>query len=606
MKKRFLYHHLLVLLMAFAGSLNAQVKPAPPGKGVDTTKVDRVIVDFSDYAEGIIEKGREIRKLVGNVELRQDSTYMYCDTAYLIGNNVRAIGNVIIQQGDSTSIFADSLIYQGNKRVADFFGQVVLVNGQQQLFTQRLNYDLNTKIAQYFTGADLVNKARRLSSKRGYYYVESKDAFFKDSVLVIDSSFVLRADTLKYNTQNQIVTFLGPTLITQDTSKIYCESGFYDTANKKAEFTTNAQYSKGEQRATGKIIRYDGIEKMVTLSGNALFTEGEKIATADTILYDETQQITTLQGNAHFIDADQDIVANVIKYNSKTEAFVTSGRSRISDPPQILEADQVDFDNVREMGFATGNVIWQDTVENITIYCERADYDKKRDYLMATGGRPLLTTLLQEDTLFLSSDTLVSIRADSMVTDSNQNNRILMAFRDVRIFKSDLQAVSDSLSYHTRDSIFQFFDDPIIWSDTSQFSADTIDVRLVNGAIDTIFMKNNGFIVNSPDEKFFNQIKGKNITAFFRNNELYEVLVEGNAESVYYALDDEKAYLGVNKTVCSEMLLYFGNNEVERIKFLSQPKANLFPMKQANHKELELKGFRWVINRRPRQLDDLF
>ena len=29
--------------------------------------------------------------------------------------------------------------------------------------------------------------------------------------------------------------------------------------------------------------------------------------------------------------------------------------------------------------------------------------------------------------------------------------------------------------------------------------------------------------------------------------------VEGSAESVYYALDDDKAYLGVNNTVCSEI-----------------------------------------------------
>ena len=198
--------------------------------------------------------------------------------------------------------------------------------------------------------------------------------------------------------------------------------------------------------------------------------------------------------------------------------------------------------------------------------------------------------------------TLISVKADTSDLDSS---RILMAFRDVRIFKSDMQAICDSLSYNTKDSIFQFFDDPIVWSDTSQFSADTMHMVMNDGEIDTIFLIDNGFIINSPDEKFFNQIKGKDITAYFRENELREMKVEGNAESVYYALDDDKAYVGVNKTVCSEMLLFFGNNEIEKIKFFAQPKANLQPMKQANHDELKLPGFRWLSEERPSSVADL-
>ncbi|NJK82585.1 MAG: hypothetical protein HC912_01010 [Saprospiraceae bacterium] len=142
--------------------------------------------------------------------------------------------------------------------------------------------------------------------------------------------------------------------------------------------------------------------------------------------------------------------------------------------------------------------------------------------------------------------------------------RILVAYPDVRIFKSDLQAICDSLTYSTRDSIFRFFENPLIWSDTSQFSADTIRLVLKDEKIDRIFLLDESFIINSPDEKYFNQIKGKNIVATFAESELRKMQVEGNAESVYYAIDATQAYVGVNKAICSEMLLYFGNNKIEK------------------------------------------
>ncbi|HHH49735.1 MAG TPA: hypothetical protein ENK52_02015 [Saprospiraceae bacterium] len=569
----------------------------------DSSETNTVIVDFSDYAEGSIENGKSIRILHGNVELRQDSTFMYCDSATIIDNNVFAHGNIIIQQKDSVSVFADSISFDGDNRIADFFGDVILLHGEQKLFTNQLKYDLNKKMASYYNGATLTNKNTQLSSKKGYYFTETKDAFFKDSVIVVDSSFNLRADTLQYNTDSRVVSFLGPTLIHQKESEIYCEGGFYDTRNKLAEFTQNAQYQKEEQKATADKINYDGNKKEIVLTGQAKFEEGEKVATANTITYNEKTDITILNGDAHFVDKAQDIIADFIEYDSKQDAFSTKGRSTISDPPQILMADQVDFDTETEMGIATGNVFWRDTSANMSIRCEQAEYNKNTDYFKAFGGRPLLTTLLDGDTMFMTSDTLISVKADTSTLDSS---RLLLAFADVRILKTDFQAVCDSLSYNTKDSIFQFFDEPIVWSDTSQFTADTMHIIMSDGQIDTIYLYEKGFIINSPDEKFFNQIKGKNIIAFFADNELRKMKVEGNAESVYYALDEDKAYIGVNKTACSEMLLYFGNNEVEKIKFFAQPKAKLQPMKQADHNALKLNGFKWETKRRPKVFKDLF
>ncbi len=573
----------------------------------DTTTQEEVQVDHADVFEYSTESGAVQQRLIGHVELSQDSVYMYCDTAVIERRNqVFAEGNVIIQQGDSITAFSDSLQYDGDLRIADLYGEVVLLNGEQSLFTNRLNYDLNTKIASYFAGATLTNGSAQLTSKRGYYYVADEVAYFKDSVVVVDTNFVLRADTLQFNTATKIVDFLGPTLIKNDTIKVYCEDGFYDTENNIAEFRQNAQFEKNNQQAQGDIIRYDGSKGEYLLVGNAQFNEEDKVAYADTIRYDEVNDLTVLIGNAIYEDKDQNITSDEIIYNAKTETYSTKGRSLIVDPPQILEADKIDYSDVTGMGLATGNVYWQDTSANMSIICNTADYNQETDYLKATGGpkgRPMLISLMEEDSLFLAADTLLSLRLDTLESDSN---RALIAYNDVRLFKSDLQAICDSLVYNSRDSLFRFFNDPVMWSDTSQFSADTLSMILKDEKIDKVILTNNGLIINSPDEIYFNQIKGRFITAKFWDDNLREMDVEGNAESVYYALDEEKAYVGVNKTICSEMTLYFGDNQIEKIKFFSEPKANLLPMNQTQHEEIKLKGFFWEKISRPQSIEDLF
>ena len=113
-------------------------------------------------------------------------------------------------------------------------------------------------------------------------------------------------------------------------------------------------------------------------------------------------------------------------------------------------------------------------------------------------------------------------------------------------------------------------------------------------------------MLNSPDEEFFNQIKGKEILVKFDSSEVRTMYVEGNAEAVYYAMDEEEAYIGVNKTACSEMLVFFGSNEVETITFYQKPKGRLEPMRIAKHEELKLEGFKWQIEKRPSDIDALF
>lgn len=690
---------LLLLLGLWSSGLEAQTAPSTPGEQ-QKEKQRKVDILYADSTNIIQEDGVFTQKLTGSVELKMDSVFFYCDSAIIEDNErVWAYGNIIIQQTDTISAFADSLEFDVETQEAVLMGDtVILVNGPQQLYTSGLKYDVENKVATYTTGATLFNEDTQLSSKVGYYYVNSKEAFFKDSVVVIDPDFNLRTDTLQFNTETKVVYFIDSTLITSDTTRIYCEGGFYDTENGLAEFTRNAQFQRGDQVGKATLIRYQQRDTSFLLIGNALVTAPGQRAQADTIAYQQGQDVFSLSGNARFNDGPRLVEAKQIFYDAKEKNYNTKGRSFISDPPQLLQADQVDFSEEEGGGYAFGNVIWQDTSAELTIKCMQAYYDQKRDYLKASGGvrgRPLMITLVEGDTMFMSADTLLAVRAnyldslnrrpadtlqldslaldslgvdslllernvmkdslpplllnekesedslaavnsdssllnkeeglaldslapDSMALDTvaldsqlieepeEDTSRFLIAYQDVRIFKRNLQVLSDSLTFHSADSLFTFFNNPIMWADTTQMSSDTIRIQMKNEAIDRVFLKQKAIIINSQDDGFYNQIKGKQITAFFKEDAIDRMLVEGNAESIYYALDENGAYVGVNKTACSEMMIYFKEGEADRIKFLVAPQGTADPMGDIDHKAMRLDGFQWSFELRPKGLDDLF
>lgn len=587
-------------------TLDTAVLYAQDSNNNDSLK--QIVVDYSELAQFLNRNNKEFQILTGSVELRQDSNYMYCDRAVLNqSNDLSANGKVLIQQTDSVFLYSDSLFYSGNQLKAELFGNVSLVNNAYKLFTEELYYDMDSRVAKYSKGALLSDGETQLISKRGNYFVNEKLAIFKDSVLIIDSNFILKTDSLDFYTDRKWAVFKGPTVILQDSARIYCEGGYYDIASGLALFTDNAYYIKGDQYARADSMWYNQSSRSIRLDGNAVFEDGNRNAQADVITYFENKGTAILRGDAFVNDSLRTIRADSINYDTRSEHFYSSGRSKIWNESQYLEADEMDMGDPSTWGFAQGKVIWVDTIENMSLYSERVLFrrkDKEVKAIRVDSIRPYVINVIDGDSLWISADTLYSYvsRDSSIHQDSSRN---LDAYHRVRAFKSNLQFICDSLSYDDQDSIFYFYDHPIMWSDTSQFIADTISLQMADNNIDYIRLDNNAIIINSKDEIFYNQIKGRNIKALFNEGQLSRMHVVGNAESLYFATDDEDAYIGVNKTICAKMLVYFGHNEVEGIKFYQSPESVMTPMQQASDSELKLEGFKWNKDIRPKSKYDI-
>ncbi len=456
----------------------------------------------------------DMKKLTGNVILKQGDVMMWCDSAFFKdwSNTVDAYGNVKLKQGDSITLYCRELNYFGNEKKLIAKQKVRLEKAKSTLLSERIDYDLKTKTGWYLDGGRLLNDSTLLISKIGYYHAGNGDAYFKEKVKLTNPHYSLMADSFMYNVNTRTNFFTGATHITTDSTKVYCEGGYYALSTGESRFINHA----------------------------------------------------------HIISKTQDVKADRIDFNSKTS-----------------------------LGAAFGDVNFFDSMQRIRILAGEAHFNQQTNFLK-TFQNPILQTLLDKDTLYINADTLTSfVQIDSIKKMDTVKHRLLLAYYHVRMYSRKFQAVCDSSTYNFSDSAFHLFYQPILWVGSNQLSGDTIFIYTKRNKIEHLTMMQKAMIVERLHPKLFNQVAGKNIIGYFKENELHEMLVEGNAESVYFSTDSKKAFTGVNKSNAGRMRFEFKEGKMDKIYFYEQPDATFYPMRHLNFKQLNLKNFKWCGGLRP-------
>ncbi len=569
----------------------------------DTTKSERIQA-FSESAWFETNDTSNTQYLIGNVKIYHDSTYMFCDSAIINGQKLKAIGNVIVLQPDSLKIFADTLYYDGDSLRSELLQNVILENDKNKMYSNHLYYNMSSKIATFYDTASFFLERTKIKSVKGIYDTKIDKATFIEKVNMIDSTFTLRTDTLDFYTKQERMIFRAPTRMEQGTKQIYCEAGYYDVRNNISSFEKNAQYKDIETIATSHKILYYDKNQEIQLIGNAYFKDNEQRATADKIIYNKENKTFDLYGNAHYKNSEKQINGETIHYDETSKSMKTTGRSIIDDDEMHLEANDIDFDETRGIGVAIGNVIYRDKIANMNVYGERMDiYDNNNQVKVYSPSKPsLLESIMDNDTMFLSADTL---HTHSIIDSLGKEHKRIDAYNNVKIYKSDLQAVADSMNYNTETETIRLFINPTMWSDTSQFTGDTIELKLKNKKVNRVILFPKGFITQTQDEEYFSQISGRKIIISFNDSTISKMDVIGNAESIYYMTDELKKYTGVSKTICTKIQFTFRDGELSKSRFSPKSNTEILPMESTNHNQIKLNGFSWQTDRRPMSLMDI-
>lgn len=466
------------------------------------------------------------------------------------------LGNVSFSHRGAI-LYCQSAIQNETINRLEAYGKIKIVQGDTLTITgDTLYYDGNTRFAQV------------LGRK----------------VVLTDKKVTLTTRVVEYDIQHNRAYYPVRGEIVQDSSILRSEKGYYNTRSKIFNYKENVEIINPKYTITTDSLQYNARTKL------ALFK-------APTLIKSK----------------DGDIVANAgSTYNTETQQSNFKGRSKIINEDYTLTGDTLNFDQKTESGIAKGHVELVSIKDKVILNGKVGVRDGKTGFTKIMGNA-LMRNTAERDTLYLSADTLyafekkdsIQIKTDTLTKNKKNEGAAakmekLIAFGHVKVYRSDMQSRCDSLIYDLKDSVIHFFSKPILWSVQNQSEADTIHVYMKNRKINRMYMINQGFVIARDTAQNFNQIKGRKITAFFNDQtRIEQVIVDGNGESIYYALDDKNRLIGVNRVECSKMNMRFKENQINRISFLGKPDSKLVPPAELTNDTNRLDGFNWRVKEKP-------
>lgn len=221
----------------------------------------------------------------------------------------------------------------------------------------------------------------------------------------------------------------------------------------------------------------------------------------------------------------------------------------------------------------------------------------EQDSLLLVLGREFTADSLE---MFAPTDT-----TDSLSLPRDSIYRLIKGFRDVRMYRSDFQSVCDSMVAISTDSTIHLYIEPVLWNQSNQITSEVMDIFTENQQIVRAEFVGTPMMVSELDTIHYNQVAGKQMTAYFHNNEIYRNDVNGNAQTIYYLQDGEPPQItGIGVIGSGDCTFYIEDQQVITIVYRSNPEWHIYPMdKIPQDQSLYLKGFKWEGVRRPSQAD---
>ena len=619
---------LLISLVILHVQLNSIAQDSVLTSNADTIR-EIQIIQGNSLREKSIDSATRLQTISGNVILKEGLTLFYCDSAIINKetNVLEAFGNIHINQNDSINTYSQYLKYIGKDRIAFLKKEVRLTDKKGTLYTQELEYNLATSIGKYKNGGKVVNGKTILTSTEGIYYADTKDIFFKKKVHLTDPKYDIITDTLLYNTQTQISSWNTPTKIkSENGGDIYSSNGTYDLKNGKAYFGNRTIIKDSTRTYVADKSAYDEVTGIAQLEGNAIIKDsvnGYSIL-GNQIYLDKNNNsflatrkpvlIFKGEGNdSTYVSADT-LFSGVEKRDSLGRKIVIS--------KDTLKADSV-IDNSKSLPIKNNNT------DNIIKKNSLDSSNRNTDSTIIKNTIPTTNNILQDSFLIKKVDTLINkiTPLDSSnffidkidtsqstivipVTETIKKDtavRYFIAFHNVRIFNDSLQSVADSLYYSSEDSIFRLLKNPIVFSNNSQISGDTIFIYTKNKKAERLYVFDNGIIINKLNIRMYNQIAGRTLNGYFKNGELDYMRAKGlPAESIFYPQDEDSAFIGMNRSKGDLIDLYFKNKEINKVKFVKDVEGTFYPIRQIPEKQRLLNNFLWQEKRRPKNKLELF
>jgi len=458
------------------------------------------------------------------------------------GGFERLLHNVKMKHQNSL-IYCDSAHFYRNDNKAILYGNVRIVDQNDPITTNSryAEYDGNTKIAK-----------------------------LRNKVVFKNESTTLYTEFLDYDRTTGIANYFNDGKVVDSTNVLTSKNGVYETAIEKITFTEDVVLVNPDYTLKTNFMIYRTIPKTAETVGvtNIVSKDGDKLNAQKGSYYDTENKIF------RFYDGD------------------------VETETSKVYAETLYFDENQKYYEGKVNVSVLNKEREIEIFGEEGKYWEDRKYSIVYG-KALVQKYFEADTMYMIADTLISQDSEKA------EERHLLAFNNVRLIKSTLHGRSDSLAYIYSDSTIHLYQDPVLWDNKSQISADSIRFLIANEEIDRVYLNQKAFTVTRDTIGNFNQMKGRRMTGYFKEQKMSKLHIQGNGESIYFDLIGDSTLRGMNKMLCANIIMFFDDGSLVRTNWLVKPEGYFKPPHMLEDDERKLEGFKWRESEKP-SMEEIF
>ena len=454
------------------------------------------------------------------------------------------VGDVVFRH-DSVYMYCDSAYFYEKKNMLEAFSEVRMEQGDTlSLYGDYLSYDGNTQIAQVRNNVRMENRTTTLLTDSLNYDRLANLGYFFDGGKLMDEENVLTSDWGEYSPATKVSVFN------------------YEVRLENPQFTLMS----------------------------------------DTLRYNTATKIANIVGPSNIESEDNHIYSEMGFYNTQLGQAELLNRSVLSNQGKNMTGDSLFYDRNQGYGEAFENVVMTDSVNKNMLTGNYCFYNEKTGYAFATD-KAMAVDYSQGDSLFVHADTL-QLNTFHLNTDSMY--REMRAFHKVRIYRTDVQGVCDSLVFSAKDTCLTMYRDPVLWNNQQQLLGEKIMIYMNDSTLEWAHIANQALSVEKLDSVHYNQVSGKEMKAFFKNGEMDKVDVIGSVRLVYYPMEQDSTLIGMNVSETSQLEIYLQNRKLK--KMVMSPKSNgtLYPMTQLPTDQMKLDNFVWLDYIRPTSKKDIF
>lgn len=454
------------------------------------------------------------------------------------------VGNVSFRR-DSMYMFCDSAHYYQKQNSFLAFGNVRMEQGDTLfLFGDYLDFNGVTNIARV-----------------------------RDNVRLIDKDIVLETDSLDFDRNRNLGYFFEYGTLSDETGVLRSYYGEYNLDTKRAVFIDDVNLE------------------------NSRF-----LLLSDTLHYNTANNLATIVGPTNIYTGSTEVYSDRGTFNTASRHATLVERPLLFNGNRQVAADSIFYDTAVGYSEVFGNIVYTDTINRNMLTGEYAFLDEVKDSVYVTE-KAMAVDFSQRDSLFVHSDTIWAVTYN---LDTDSLYRMVRAYHKVRAWGRNMQAVCDSMVFDSRDTCLTMYKDPILWNGDLQLLGEVVKVYMNDSTIDWVNIIDQSLYVEKLDSSVFNQIKGKEMQFFFDEGDLREMQVIGSVEIIFYPIDSDSTYVGMNTTTAGRTIAYMKDRKVEKVVVPKESKGVFYPMGQRPEEKRFLENFAWFDYVRPLSKDDIF